>query len=43
MSVLSRLNKRLDKPFMTVNSVTGKGGIKEAMDEYEKIQNNKSR
>ena len=43
MGVLSRLYKRLDKPFMTVNSVTGKGGIKEAMDEYEKIQNNKSR
>lgn len=41
--VISKLNTRLNKPFTTVNSVTGKGGIKEAMDQYNKLQNNKSR
>ena len=40
---IDRLNKRLDEPFVTVNSVTGKGGIKEAMDEYNKINKNKAR
>lgn len=41
--VISKLNSRLNKPFTTVNSVTGKGGIKEAMDQYNKLQSNKSR
>lgn len=41
--VISKLNTRLNKPFTTVNSVTGKGGIKEAMDQYNKLQRNKSR
>lgn len=41
--VISKLNTRLNKPFTTVNSVTGKGGIKEAMDQYNKLQSNKSR
>lgn len=41
--VISKLNTRLNKPFATVNSVTGKGGIKEAMDQYNKLQSNKSR
>lgn len=43
MRVTDRLNKRLDEPFVTVNTVTGKGGIKEAMDEYESLNKNKSR
>lgn len=43
MKVTGRLNKRLDEPFVTVNSVTGKGGIKEAMDEYDNLNKNKSR
>lgn len=41
--VISKLSTRLNKPFTTVNSVTGKGGIKEAMDQYNKLQSNKSR
>lgn len=41
--VISKLNSRLNKPFTTVNSVTGNGGIKEAMDQYNKLQSNKSR
>lgn len=41
--VISKLNSRLNKPFTTVNSVTGKGGVKEAMDQYNKLQSNKSR
>lgn len=41
--VISKLNTRLNQPFTTVNSVTGKGGIKEAMDQYNKLQSNKSR
>ena len=43
IKVTGRLNKRLDKPFVTVNSVTGKGGIKEAMDEYDNLNSNKNR
>ena len=41
--VISKLNTRLNQPFTTVNSVTGKGGLKEAMDQYNKLQSNKSR
>lgn len=37
---LKKLNKRLDEPFVTINTVTGKYGIKKALDEYEKIQKN---
>lgn len=43
IKVTGRLNKRLDEPFVTVNSVTGRGGIKEAMDEYDNINSNKNR
>lgn len=43
IKVTGRLNKRLDEPFVTVNSVTGKGGIKEAMDEYDNLNSNKKR
>ena len=40
---LTRLNERLDEPFETVNSITGRNGMKQAWDKYEKIYNNKSR
>lgn len=43
IKVTGRLNERLDEPFVTVNSVTGKGGIKEAMDEYDNLNSNKNR
>lgn len=41
--VISRLNSRLDRPFVTVNSVTGEGGIQEAERKYNRIIRNKSR
>lgn len=34
---IDRLNKRLDEPFVTVNTVTGKHGIKKALDDYDKL------
>ncbi len=40
--VIDRLAKRLDEPFVTVNTVTGDAGIKHAQDEYTKLMNNKS-
>jgi len=36
------LKERLDAPFMTVNSVTGETGMKQAQDEYEKLIRNKT-
>lgn len=36
------LKDRLDAPFMTVNSVTGETGMKQAQDEYEKLIRNKT-
>ena len=36
------LRDRLDEPFLTVNSVTGETGIKQAQDEYEKLMRNKT-
>lgn len=42
-SVIDRLNKRLETPFHTVNSVDGSDGIKQAMDKYNSLQRNKSR
>ncbi|MDR1436844.1 MAG: phage tail tape measure protein, partial [Candidatus Symbiothrix sp.] len=41
--VTDRLSKRLDEPFETVNSVTGRQGIKQALDTYNQIMKNKSR
>lgn len=38
-----RLRERLDEPFETVNTVTGKRGIKQALDKYDKIVKNRSR
>ena len=36
------LRERLDAPFLTVNSVTGETGIKQAQDEYDKLIRNKT-
>lgn len=42
-AAISRLNRRLDSPFVTVNSVTGEGGINEAEKRYNRMIRNKSR
>ena len=39
---ISLLRNRLDEPFITVNTVTGDGGIKQAQDEYDKLIRNKT-
>ena len=39
---IKRLNERLDEPFVTVNTVTGDLGIKQAQDSYQRLMNNKS-
>ena len=39
---LRKLNDRLDQPFVTVNTVTGDTGIKQAQDEYEQLMRNKT-
>ena len=39
---LARLNERLNEPFVTVNTVTGDFGIKQAQDDYQRLMNNKS-
>ena len=36
------LYQRLNEPFITVNSVTGDGGMKQAQDEYERLIRNKT-
>ena len=36
------LRERLDAPFLTVNSVTGETGIKQAQEEYDKLIRNKT-
>lgn len=41
--ILERLSKRLDEPFVTVNSVTGPNGINDAYNNYYRIINNKKR
>ena len=41
-SVIRQLKKRLDEPFVTVNTVTGDTGIKQAQDEYTKLIRNKT-
>lgn len=41
-SVISQLKERLDEPFVTVNTVSGDTGIKQAQDEYEKLMRNKT-
>ena len=39
---IKRLNARLDEPFVTINTVTGDMGIKQAQDDYQRLMNNKS-
>ena len=39
---LARLNERLNEPFVTINTVTGDMGIKQAQDDYQRLMNNKS-
>lgn len=39
---LSRLNDRLNEPFVTVNTVSGDHGIQRAQEEYERLMRNKS-
>ena len=41
-STLRRLNERLDEPFVTVNTVTGEYGMKQAQEEYDKLIRNKT-
>lgn len=40
--VINSLKQRLDEPFITVNSVTGEAGMKQAQDEYDKLIKNKT-
>ena len=42
VKVLSMLTQRLNQPFVTVNTVEGDTGIKQAQDEYAKLIRNKS-
>lgn len=39
--VLGRLARRLDEPFVTVNTVTGDKGMKKAQDDYDRLMRNK--
>lgn len=39
---MNRLSQRLNEPFVTVNTVTGDTGIKQAQDEYDTLMHNKS-
>lgn len=39
---LDKLNKRLDEPFVTVNTVAGDYGIQKAQNDYNKLMKNKS-
>ena len=40
--VMDKLEKRLNEPFVTVNTVTGDTGIKQAQDEYSALIRNKT-
>ena len=39
---MNRLSQRLNEPFVTVNTVAGDTGIKQAQDEYDTLMRNKS-
>jgi len=41
-AVIRQLKERLDEPFVTVNTVSGDSGIKQAQDEYDKLMRNKT-
>ena len=40
--VIRQLKDRLNEPFVTINTVTGDTGIKQAQDEYEQLMRNKT-
>jgi hypothetical protein len=40
--IMQQLKDRLNEPFVTVNTVTGDTGIKQAQDEYEQLMRNKT-
>ena len=42
VETIARLNERLNETFVTVNTVTGDLGIKQAQDDYQRLINNKS-
>ncbi len=42
-SALEKLNKRLDEPFVTVNTVTGDRGILRAQKKYDQLMKNKGK
>lgn len=42
-AVIARLERRLKEPFVAVASISGRDGIKNRMDEYERLIKNKSR
>lgn len=39
---MKKLNRRLDEPFVTVNTVIGDTGIQQAQEEYERLMRNKT-
>ncbi|MBQ9585965.1 MAG: hypothetical protein IJR20_08225 [Muribaculaceae bacterium] len=39
---IRELKDRLNEPFVTINTVTGDHGIKQAQDDYQRLMNNKS-
>ena len=39
---MKQLQQRLSEPFVTVNTVTGDTGIKQAQDEYDTLIRNKT-
>lgn len=41
-NVFNRLNEQLNKPFVTINTVTGDYGIKKAQDDYNRLMKNKN-
>jgi hypothetical protein len=41
-SAIDKLNRRLNEPFVTVNTVEGDRGIKRAQDEYDNLMRNKT-
>ena len=40
--IMRQLKERLNEPFVTVNTVTGDTGIKQAQDENEQLMRNKT-
>ena len=42
-AVIKLLHGRLDEPFVTINTISGRNGTKAKLDEYERILKNKSR